>query len=442
MGLQVAATSFAVGVAMGALLLETLSAVYVIEVGPVLVTPLGLFVILRCCVDYNLISLSMCDGCVLGVVLGMLMNLLLSDVRKRAFGKVKVVGYVHYGGESVVLKLTFSGSATIAEVREHILEDLMVDSLTQIRVAAIAEPGLTLPDSEVLLDIHPSSTDSSVHLKIEVSDEMEKEDEEGEEDEAENETDSSPRRSSSSPQRSSSSSSSSSSSPPRHSSISHRHRRTPTMSALLNKKGAINYSSELKLKCSNMTSSVGRSSTVTSLDGWAVACENTHDLSHVVLLPYSGDNTDGSIFHGDAVLICNKGKYLSITRGWWINWNSVVPRRSGVFRLEITEQAPQNRVNSISDHVLRSGDMFRLRSLKFPDFHLAISSKQMKGLTQPHFYLALHKIKSDPGGAAASACNAGTPTPVSAGCAPPADVREEWSAPCYFRCTLNKSSSD
>jgi len=434
MGFQVAATSFTVGVALGALLLDALSNVYVggidnigAALGPVLVTPLGLFVVLRGAAAYNLISLTLCDGSVLGIVLGMLINLLLSDLRKRVFGKVAVVAHVHYGGESIVLKLTFSGSATVAQVREHILEDLMVDNLTQIHVAAVAEPGFTLPDSEVLLDIHPSPTDSSVHLKVEVADEIEKEDEEGEEDEAATETDSSPQRSSS---------------PPRHSAIPYRHRRTPTMSALLNKKGAINYNSELKLTCSNMTSS-GRTSTVSSLDGWAVACENSNDLSHVILLPYSGNKTEGSIFHGDAVLICNKSKYLSITGGgWWVAWSSSVPRRSGVFRLEITEQAPQNRVNSISDHVLRSGDMFRLRSLKFPDFHLAISSKQIKGLTQPHFYLALHKIKSDPGGAATSACNAGTPTPVSAGCAPPADVREEWGAPCMFRCTLNKSSSD
>ena len=34
-------------------------------------------------------------------------------------------------------------------------------------------------------------------------------------------------------------------------------------------------------------------------------------------------------------------RYVSVTKGWWLAWNSPTPRRSGAFVLEIVERAQQ-----------------------------------------------------------------------------------------------------
>lgn len=164
-----------------------------------------------------------------------------------------------------------------------------------------------------------------------------------------------------------------------------------------------------------------------------------------------------SIHDGDLVVFETQGKYLSVTRGWWLAWNSPTPRRSGAFVVEVLERVPrmQNLMSmhvtkrlvswpSISlgtagavgmdtlhgmgaintdpysprdgaverrnsqlggdlhsssgvvdsrgskDHsVLHLGDVFRLRSVKFPDYELGITSEHVRG---DFCYLGLRKV--------------------------------------------------
>ncbi len=113
---------------------------------------------------------------------------------------------------------------------------------------------------------------------------------------------------------------------------------------------------------------------------------------------------------------------MSVTRGWWMGWSSMEPRRSGAFTIEIVEKA-QNKLkeqlkeikenfkekivrpgqvmigNTTSyatsnltkdvDNVLRPGDLFRLRSVKFPDFELGLTSIKLK---DEYCYLGLRKV--------------------------------------------------
>ena len=98
-------------------------------------------------------------------------------------------------------------------------------------------------------------------------------------------------------------------------------------------------------------------------------------------------------------------------------WSSTDPRRSGAFVVEIIERAPQNKLKEFTeqikgqidnikekigqrasvftkdvDNVLRPGDMFRLRSVKFPDFELGITSVKLK---DEFCYLGLRKVTCD-----------------------------------------------
>lgn len=34
-------------------------------------------------------------------------------------------------------------------------------------------------------------------------------------------------------------------------------------------------------------------------------------------------------------------RYMSVTKGWWLRWNSPIARRSGAFVIEVVERAPQ-----------------------------------------------------------------------------------------------------
>ena len=115
------------------------------------------------------------------------------------------------------------------------------------------------------------------------------------------------------------------------------------------------------------------------------------------------------IRNGDIVIIECDSKYMSVTKGWWIAWTSHIPRRSGAFIVEIMERAPQNilkvhikqqmaslketfgnapKVNKDQD-ILRTGDSIRLRSFKFPEFELGITSEKIK---DDFCYLGLRKI--------------------------------------------------
>ncbi len=105
-----------------------------------------------------------------------------------------------------------------------------------------------------------------------------------------------------------------------------------------------------------------------------------------------------------------------------MGWSSTEPRRSGAFTIEIVEKA-QNKLkeqlkeikenfkekivrpgqvmigNTTSyatsnltkdvDNVLRPGDLFRLRSVKFPDFELGLTSIKLK---DEYCYLGLRKV--------------------------------------------------
>lgn len=126
-----------------------------------------------------------------------------------------------------------------------------------------------------------------------------------------------------------------------------------------------------------------------------------------------------------------------MTRGWWLAWSSLEPRFSGAFEIDIVQRAPQN-IKLLRDHVgnlrrigqlgnlsihipgtkhaspkhaapaptptsseadkvveqdpsLRPGDMFRLKSVKFPGYELGITSVKLK---DEYYYLGLRKVPS------------------------------------------------
>lgn len=123
----------------------------------------------------------------------------------------------------------------------------------------------------------------------------------------------------------------------------------------------------------------------------------------------------------DQVVIECEGKYLSVAKGWWLAWSSDVPRRSGAFVIEITERARKNvAFNSLKsgmkkikdtildskfgnkkelsttseksdtdDNILRAGDSFRLRNLKFPEYELGVTSVKIK---DNYCYLGMRKV--------------------------------------------------
>lgn len=121
--------------------------------------------------------------------------------------------------------------------------------------------------------------------------------------------------------------------------------------------------------------------------------------------------------HDTVVLECG-GKFMSVARGWWMAWSSQDPRRSGVFTIEIIEKAPQNKLKEQfdnikdkiavpgmsmissslreslaqqrdADNILRPGDLFRLRSVKFPDFELGLTSRKIR---DEYCYMGLRKV--------------------------------------------------
>lgn len=121
--------------------------------------------------------------------------------------------------------------------------------------------------------------------------------------------------------------------------------------------------------------------------------------------------TGTPIKNGDTIVIESEGKYMNVVRGWWMGWSSLLPRRSGAFVVEIIERAPQNIISvgfetikdgvtglvggkspKVNDDILRTGDMFRLRSVKFPDYELGLTSVKSK---DQGCYMALRKIKSN-----------------------------------------------
>lgn len=143
---------------------------------------------------------------------------------------------------------------------------------------------------------------------------------------------------------------------------------------------------------------------------------------------------------------------MSLAKGWWMAWSSPSPRRSGAFVIEIVEKAPvhslKDQIRGGLDHIketigrgrphvslamvgavggsldgslplhlrrntagggaggagtgggagygdfgedyLRTGDLFRLRSVKFPEYELGVTSQHVKG---DFCYLGLRKVR-------------------------------------------------
>lgn len=92
---------------------------------------------------------------------------------------------------------------------------------------------------------------------------------------------------------------------------------------------------------------------------------------------------------------------MSVARGWWMAWQLSKPRRSGAFTIEIVEKAQQTKFKIVpspggpssaqkdNDNILRPGDIFRLRSVKFPDFELGLTSVKLR---DEYCYLGLRKV--------------------------------------------------
>eukprot|EP00596_Hydrurales_sp_CCMP1899_P005329 CAMPEP_0119044460 /NCGR_PEP_ID=MMETSP1177-20130426/31605_1 /TAXON_ID=2985 /ORGANISM="Ochromonas sp, Strain CCMP1899" /LENGTH=428 /DNA_ID=CAMNT_0007014583 /DNA_START=166 /DNA_END=1452 /DNA_ORIENTATION=+ len=127
--------------------------------------------------------------------------------------------------------------------------------------------------------------------------------------------------------------------------------------------------------------------------------------------------SEESIKNGDLVVIECDGKFMSVTRGWWMAWSSTAPRRSGAFRIEILERNETIFENSLrnikeqfsekfnasgklgtfsvqnhlkqTDGNLRTGDSFRLRSVKFPEYEMGVTSVKLK---DEFCYVGLRKV--------------------------------------------------
>ena len=128
-----------------------------------------------------------------------------------------------------------------------------------------------------------------------------------------------------------------------------------------------------------------------------------------------------------------------MARGWWLAWTSPVPRRSGAFVLEILERSTEtldkrllkgmkttghllasaagmasssttgggvptqddsasvrstasgNRSPKVlqKGEVLRAGDFFRLRSVKYPEFEFGVTNVRLR---DDYFYMGLAKV--------------------------------------------------
>ena len=146
-------------------------------------------------------------------------------------------------------------------------------------------------------------------------------------------------------------------------------------------------------------------------------------------------------------------RYLSVVRGWWISWTSTAPRRSGAFVLEILERdsfdkrllkgmkstgqmfataagitpvssavtapgagSPDHSAHTHHHHgstsdsvqsnpdrhgktlklapngeILRIGDVFRLRSVKYPEFEFGVTNVRLQ---DDFFYMGLAKVNN------------------------------------------------
>ena len=108
-------------------------------------------------------------------------------------------------------------------------------------------------------------------------------------------------------------------------------------------------------------------------------------------------------------------------RGKWLCWNSASPRRSGAFTVEIWEKTKEkdHRLSKLTHMLsatklqadmvtpgaststiarivekgepLKSGDYFRLRSVKFPEMEVGVTNVRLEN---DYFYLGFAKVST------------------------------------------------
>ena len=159
------------------------------------------------------------------------------------------------------------------------------------------------------------------------------------------------------------------------------------------------------------------------LSGGDSASSISAKVERKVNSPFSLKGSKSVVRDKDQVVIECEGKYLSVAKGWWLAWSSDVPRRSGAFTIEITERARKNiAFNSLKsgmkmikdtildskfgkkelsttsvqsdpdDNILRAGDSFRLRNVKFSEYELGVTSVKIK---DNYCYLGMRKVMSE-----------------------------------------------
>lgn len=132
------------------------------------------------------------------------------------------------------------------------------------------------------------------------------------------------------------------------------------------------------------------------------------DASDTVSMVSSFENSlaGQKIRNGESVVLENNGHFMSVSKGWYVSWTSEKPRRSGAFVIEIIKKAPQSMLGhgkemikekvlqkeKEDEDVLRGGDIFRLRSVKFPLYELGVTSVRLK---DDHFHVGLRKIEEE-----------------------------------------------
>ena len=106
-------------------------------------------------------------------------------------------------------------------------------------------------------------------------------------------------------------------------------------------------------------------------------------------------------------MVCTKS-FMSSVNHQFIDWTSSSMRTSGAFKIEDVERAPQNKIKEgfkdikdamigrqekkeQHDKILRTGDSFRLRSVKWPDYELGITSNRVK---DDFCKIALRKVEN------------------------------------------------
>ena len=126
-----------------------------------------------------------------------------------------------------------------------------------------------------------------------------------------------------------------------------------------------------------------------------------------------------TVRHGDKVVLRHDGKYMALIKGWWMKWASDAPRKSGAFIVEIVEKAKQNlikeQLSAFKDKISKAtsgviprlgldmedssnsalcvGDLFVLRSMKYPEYELGITSVKLGHADA--VYLGLRKSEAD-----------------------------------------------